>query len=346
MNRATQGLYPPGSTFKIVTAAAALESGKYTPDSTFYDPGYCTEYGKQVSNAGNADADGPEQFGNLNFTTAFEHSVNAVFCNIGKSLGAAKRARAGEEVRLLLQAAARDAVGHAPRLRAARPEDAQALRPEGPERRRSTRAASRSARSGCGVSPLQMAMVAAGIANHGKVMTPQLVKKVVAPDGDTVSQACARACTRRRVSPKNADAIRDMMVAVVQGGTGTQAQIPGVTVAGKTGTAETGTPRRLRRLVRLLRAGREPACSRARSSSSGRRTASAAASRPRSRSSSCRRSFPHVERHVIDDRDDHHRPPPQPALRPPVPDPAQARRRAGWPTSTSPRTRSSGAASR
>ena len=90
MNRATQGLYPPGSTFKIVTAAAALESGKYTPESSFYDPGYCTEYGKPVYNAGNADADGPEQFGTLNFVTAFEHSVNSVFCNIGKALGAAK----------------------------------------------------------------------------------------------------------------------------------------------------------------------------------------------------------------------------------------------------------------
>src|SRR5439155_6675593 len=48
-NRATQGLYPPGSTFKTVTAAAALDSGKYTPDSKFYDPGYCTEYGQRVS---------------------------------------------------------------------------------------------------------------------------------------------------------------------------------------------------------------------------------------------------------------------------------------------------------
>src|SRR4029078_2236180 len=49
INRATSGLYTPGSTFKVVTAAAALDSGKFTPDSSFVDPGYCTEYGKQVS---------------------------------------------------------------------------------------------------------------------------------------------------------------------------------------------------------------------------------------------------------------------------------------------------------
>src|SRR4029079_551522 len=92
-----------------------------------------------------------------------------------------------------------------------------------------------------GVSPLQMAMVAAGIANHGTLMSPQLVKKVVAPGGDTVAKMRPRIYSHP-LSRKNADAIRDMMVAVVEGGTGTNAQIPGVAVAGKTGTAETGTP--------------------------------------------------------------------------------------------------------
>ena len=88
LNRATQGLYPPGSTFKTVTAAAALDSGTFKEDSPFYDPGYCVEYGQHVSNAGNPEA--PETFGHVDFLQAYEHSINAVFCNIGMKLGAGK----------------------------------------------------------------------------------------------------------------------------------------------------------------------------------------------------------------------------------------------------------------
>ncbi len=86
LNRATAGLYTPGSSFKVVTAAAALDTGKYTLESTFYDPGYCIEYGKRVYNF--RDQSGPETFGTLDFLTALQHSVNAVFCKIGKRLGA------------------------------------------------------------------------------------------------------------------------------------------------------------------------------------------------------------------------------------------------------------------
>jgi peptidoglycan glycosyltransferase len=63
LNRATSGLYTPGSTFKIITAAAALDTGAFTPTSTFEDPGYCEEYGQKVFNAGNPDQNGPEAFG-------------------------------------------------------------------------------------------------------------------------------------------------------------------------------------------------------------------------------------------------------------------------------------------
>src|SRR5207302_454800 len=81
-DRATQGLYAPGSSFKVVTASAALDTGRFTPSSTFFDPGYCIEYGKRVSNALNPDQSGPESFGTVNFTTALQHSINAVFCKI------------------------------------------------------------------------------------------------------------------------------------------------------------------------------------------------------------------------------------------------------------------------
>ena len=238
LNRATQGLYPPGSTFKIVTAAAALESGKYGPRSGFYDPGYCTEYGKPVYNAGNADADGPERFGNLNLVTAFEHSVNAVFCNIGKALGAkrvleqAKKFGFYSKPPLETPSDARSGSGLYVKHRLYDPKDPNSQVDPG-------RLAFGQERML--VTPLQMAMVAAGIANKGVVMTPQLVKRVVSPGGDVVAKMHPRVYSRA-VTPKTAAEIRDMMVAVVQSGTGTQAQIPGVAVAGKTGTAETGRP--------------------------------------------------------------------------------------------------------
>ena len=70
----------------MVTAAAALDTGAYTAQSSFYDPGYCIEYGKQVRNAG--DPESPEQFGTLTLFQGLEHSVNSVFCKIGIRLGA------------------------------------------------------------------------------------------------------------------------------------------------------------------------------------------------------------------------------------------------------------------
>src|SRR5262249_37123302 len=88
-NNATQGLYTPGSTFKLVTASAALDTGAYTPTSGFYDPGYCIEYGKKVYNSSAPDAPSAhETFGNVDFAQALEHSINAVFCKIGIHVGA------------------------------------------------------------------------------------------------------------------------------------------------------------------------------------------------------------------------------------------------------------------
>ena len=85
LNRASGGLFVPGSTFKVITASAALESRKYTPESTFDDPGYCTVYGKRVNNF-----DTSRPFGTISLRDALVYSVNSVFCNIGKKLGADK----------------------------------------------------------------------------------------------------------------------------------------------------------------------------------------------------------------------------------------------------------------
>ena len=165
LNRATQGLFPPGSTFKTITAAAALDDGVYKPDSTFDDPGYCTEYGKQVKNA--LDQNGPEAFGTVNFVEAYQHSINAVFCNIGKKLGAKRILDEAKKFGFYsvppLETPGRRALGLRP-LR-----ERQALRPE--DRRRASRSVD-PGRLAFGqdkmlTTPLQMAMVAAAVANKG-----------------------------------------------------------------------------------------------------------------------------------------------------------------------------------
>jgi penicillin-binding protein A len=237
LDRATQGLYPPGSTFKTVTAAAALDSGAFNPDSTFFDPGYCEEYGKRVSNAGDPEV-GPETFGNVTLAVGFQHSINSVFCNVGKKIGAAKileytkrfgfYTEPGIELPLDAQSPSGLYNGKHPRLYW--PKDpATQVDPGrlafGQERLL--------------VTPLQMAIVAATVANHGIRMRPHLVDEVRTQSGKLVTRIKPHK-ENRAISAQTAADLTQMMEAVVTGGTGTAAQIPGVRVAGKTGTAEIG----------------------------------------------------------------------------------------------------------
>jgi peptidoglycan glycosyltransferase len=234
LNRATDGLFIPGSTFKVVTAAAALDTGAFTPDSTFYDPGYCEEYGKRVSNAGNPES--PETFGTVSLATGLQHSINSVFCNIGKRIGAGT----------ILRYAKRFGFYSVPPLETPINERA----PSGLYRRGKLYDPSKPqfqvdpGRLAFGqerllVTPLQMAMVAAGVANEGVVMRPYVVSRVVGPNGGTVARTKPDELGRA-IKTQTANELTAMMEAAVQGGTGTAAQIPGVRVAGKTGTAETG----------------------------------------------------------------------------------------------------------
>jgi peptidoglycan glycosyltransferase len=233
LNRATAGLFTPGSSFKVVTATAALDSGRYTIDSRFDDPGYCIEYGKQVHNF--ADQGKVEAYGNVSFLEALQNSINAVFCNIGKTIGA----------RSILNAAKRFGFYKAPPLETPSNERVSSglynhghlFDPSEPQQVDVGRLAFGQERML--VTPLQMAMVAAGVANQGVVMRPYVVGKVTAPDGSTVARTRAHKY-KRAMQTSTASALNQMMQAVVTGGTGTAAQISGIKVAGKTGTAETG----------------------------------------------------------------------------------------------------------
>jgi peptidoglycan glycosyltransferase len=238
LNRATDGLYTPGSTFKVVTASAALDSRSFTPQSRFYDPGYCIEYGQKVRNAGNPEA--PETFGSVDLITGLEHSINSVFCNIGKAIGAgkilgyAKRYGFYEDPPLETPANERSPSGLYKNGELFRPSDPRAQVDPGrlafgQERMLAT--------------PLQMAMVAAGVGNKGVVMEPYVVDRITNPNGGVVTRTKPRKL-HRAVSRQTAQELTQMMEGAVTSGTGTAAQIPGVPVAGKTGTAETGIPGR------------------------------------------------------------------------------------------------------
>jgi penicillin-binding protein A len=233
LDRATAGRFIPGSTFKVITASAAIDTGRFTPESVFEDPGFCTLFGKQVFNF--ADQSGPEEFGTINLADALENSVNSVFCNLGKELGVdvvleyAKRFGFYERPPIELPAEEVLISGLYRRGRLFDPASPSEVDPGrlafGQER--------------LVVTPLQMALVAAGVANDGVVMEPKLVERIVAPDGNVI-QGFDPEEWKTAIKPSTAAAVTAMMVRVVEGGTGTAAQIPGVSVAGKTGTAETG----------------------------------------------------------------------------------------------------------
>ena len=233
VNRASQGLYPPGSIFKVVTAAAALGSNRYEPGSGFVDPGYCIAYGKRVNNF-----DTSRPFGNVDLATALQYSVNSVFCNIGKALGAKR----------ILDQARKFGFYERPPLETPESERyPSGLYRQGdlwyPERNSDVDAG----RMAFGqermlVTPLQMAMVAGGIGNAGIVMRPFVVEKLVSPKGQTVERTKPERLDRA-VGPVDARDISNMMVRAVEAGTGTAAQMSGYRVGGKTGTAETGVAR-------------------------------------------------------------------------------------------------------
>ncbi len=216
LNRAINGLYPPGSTFKVFTAAAALNAGVVSMNSTFYDPGYW-----QIGDFTLHDNEG-EATGTQDLTGAFALSSNVDFGKIAVQMGSARFYQylndwgIGESLQFQLPVS-RDRVPY--RTGVLDGELAQMAFGQG----------------ALLATPLHMALVAATIANDGTEPRPYIVRQVTRPDGAATSFGPATLVTP--ISADTAANVKKMMVAVVTSGTGTPARLPDVQVAGKTGTA-------------------------------------------------------------------------------------------------------------
>ncbi|MET9073488.1 penicillin-binding protein 2 [Streptomyces sp. NPDC004232] len=221
LNRALRETYPPGSTFKVVTAAAALENGLYTSPDTATNsplpwimPGTTTP----LKNEGNIPCK------NATLRAALQYSCNSVFGKIGADLGNAKML---EEAKKFGFDSPQDTPVRAyPSVFSDKMNSSQT-------------ALSSIGQFNTAATPLQMAMVASAVANDGKLMKPYMVDKLQSSNLDTLSQTQPQELSQP-LSSKNAQILQDMMKTVVEQGTGTNAKINGITVGGKTGTAQHG----------------------------------------------------------------------------------------------------------
>jgi len=216
-NRAIQGLYPPGSTMKIVTAAIGLKKYPQLQDVVFNCQGQLTIEGRVLHDL--------RAHGSVNLKRALAVSCNSYFADLGIRIGSEEFTRGleafgwGAEVPFDLPTA--DI-----------PLDRESLQ------NKNGLAEASMGQGKIQVSPLFMAMVAGSLGNGGVMMTPYLVKEVRSPEGDLVWQREPQPL-RTVASSEIAWQVQEAMVQVVRpGGTGTAASLPGVTVAGKTGSAE------------------------------------------------------------------------------------------------------------
>ncbi len=226
-NRATQGQYPPGSTFKVVTAAAGLESGAITPETTINAPGSLEVEGTPLQN------DFDEDWGSITLDTALTNSVNTWFGQLGQQVGQDALFEQMEKFGFNATPAI-DLPSEEVYPSGIFDEERGLLHKNDPVDL---------ARVAIGqerllATPLQIAEVAAAIANGGKLMKPQIWNRVIDPDGRVVKRLDPSVYSEA-VTAKTAEELTTAMEGVVNEGTGTNAAISGVPVAGKTGTAET-----------------------------------------------------------------------------------------------------------
>jgi penicillin-binding protein A len=221
LNRAIQSLYPPGSTFKVITAAAALEKG-LSPSHTFFDDGTYELPGYTVVNFKG------EKFGRVTFTQALVFSINAIFAKIGVEIVGAQAL-----AHMAYNFGFGDSYDDFPL-----PVSASNLGPPPEEWTKGTLAQNSFGQGPASANAFEMALVAATIANDGKMMEPRLVREIRSPDGIILDKPTP-SVRHDAIPASTAQTLNMMMQKVVTEGELTGAQIPGVKVAGKTGTAET-----------------------------------------------------------------------------------------------------------
>ena len=220
INRATAGLYPPGSTFKVITAASAIENISGIMDRTFEDNGKIVFNDNESLSNYNG-----EVLGTLDFEGAFVQSSNVVFGTLGMELGNSKLKKTAEAFN----------------FNADTPADGVTIEnsqfPSYNIFEKGNIAQSAIGQSSVLATPMEMALVASTIADGGVMMKPYLVSKVLSSSGETL-KTIEPAQIRQVISADAASTIKDFMRAVVTDGTGTNAAIPGIEVCGKTGTAD------------------------------------------------------------------------------------------------------------
>lgn len=213
--RATQGLYVPGSTFKVITSIAAIENGMDI--QTFEDNGKIIIDGKEISNSGQ------KAYGNIDLAEALSVSSNVVFSQLGIELGFDKL---------------KDITGRIG-MQEEIPFDIPVSKSRFPykEMSETDMAAVAMGQGKLQITPLHMAMITSAIANNGVMMKPMLVSQITTPEGSTVLTK-KPSVLHQITTPETAAKLKVMMQQVVDKGTGRNAQIKGIKVAGKTGTAE------------------------------------------------------------------------------------------------------------
>lgn len=231
-NRTIEASYPPGSTFKIFTSAAAIESGDFGPDSQVPAPnGYeLTGTGTPINNFGGYDCVAGET--EISLADALRTSCNSAYLWLGGQVGADSMRDLFEDFRFdeRLEVPMSTVAGTYPGLDNDLADSVDRIELSG------------MGQGDVKLSPLQVAMLSATVANGGTEMEPYLIDSIRDSDLEVVEKTNPSTLANP-ISSSTADALTQMMVGVVEDGSGTNAQIPGVSVAGKTGTAETGNNR-------------------------------------------------------------------------------------------------------